>query len=150
MIDSYSSVTNEEYIQIKSTLHAIDNRDYICGDCQGKYSNRADGAQMLEKVKIAKGCEAMRPMPIHSIDTFDGKESIKFKNCIGNYFSYEVVALWEMQRQFEKGVMPYPGSLSEQPNKVIEAFNVIGAYRADRTERDRKRLEMEAKKRRGR
>lgn len=30
------------------------------------------------------------------------------------------------------GVLPYSGSLSEQPNKIIEIFNVLDALRAER------------------
>jgi len=143
-------VTNGDYIDIKSTLYAIDNRDFICGECQGKYIGRSDGDAMLEKLKAAKGCETLRPIPVHSIDTIDGKESLKFRKCIGNFFNYEVVSLLEMQRQYDKGALPFPGALSQQPNKIIEAFNIIASYRFDRAERERKRLEAEARSRRGR
>lgn len=52
-----------------------------------------------------------------------------------DYFNYVIAAFDVYDRH---GVLPYPGSLSEQPNKIIEIFNVLSSLKQ---ERDQKILE---------
>lgn len=42
---------------------------------------------------------------------------------------------------YERGVMPYPGSFSEQPAQIIEIFGLIRALRREQEEKLRKRNE---------
>lgn len=51
------------------------------------------------------------------------------------YFNY-VFTLFELYKNH--GVLPYPGSASEQPAKIIEIFDVLQALTS---ERDRKLME---------
>jgi hypothetical protein len=142
-----SSLTNAEYVRIKATLYAIDHEEFKCGDCLSKYADRSDHESQTERMRKLKGCQEFKPTPIHSISTLDMRERIHFRKCIGNYFDFEVLTLIEMQRQYEKGVLPYSGGMADQPNKIIEAFIAIEAYRFDKAERDRKKRESELKRR---
>jgi hypothetical protein len=105
---------------------------------------------MTQKSRDVKGCFEVKKKPMHTIMISEGKESIKFSKCIGNFFDLSVLSLMEMQRQYDKGVLPFPGSLSQQPNKVIEAFAVIERYKFEKLERDRKQKELKERGKRGR
>ena len=56
-----------------------------------------------------------------------------------DYFNFVIVAFDIYDRH---GVLPYPGSLSEQPNKIIEIFNVLSSLKQ---ERDQKLLQEQQK-----
>lgn len=38
-------------------------------------------------------------------------------------------------QNYERGLLPYPGSVSEQPNKIIEIFNVLSTVRLEHEKR---------------
>lgn len=138
-------------MEILSTLTAIDEKKFYCEKCLSKYSGRADYETMTQKSRDLKGCFGVKPNPIHAIPlSADGSEAIRFSTCIGNFFSGTILSFSEMQRQYEKGVLPFPGSLLQQPNKIIEIFGVISKYKMDRVERDRKAKDAEDRRKRGR
>lgn len=65
------------------------------------------------------------------------------------YFNY-VMTLYDTYRSH--GVMPYPGSLSDQPAKIIEIFNTLEQLtiereqrQLDEQQREQKRLERKRK-----
>lgn len=48
---------------------------------------------------------------------------------------------------YKKGTMPFPGSVVEQPAKIIEIFDVLTQLEQESEEKMRKKLEKEQKKR---
>lgn len=122
-----------EWIEVKATLHAIDNPQFQCNKCLSKFAGRHDEEAMLAKSRKLKACEEILDQPRHFLGD---KEEIQFSTCIGNFFSYSVVTYLDWQNKFEQGVMPFPGSFSEQPNKVIELFRVIDQYKQDKMKQE--------------
>lgn len=114
-----------EYVELKATLHSLDDKRYDCGACLSTYKGRTDEEQMTGILKKQKGCSEAYNEPIHAIE-----EVIKFKNCIGNYVSSSSFHWIEMHSHFSRGILPFPGSLSDQPSKAIEVFNVIDSHKA--------------------
>ena len=55
-------------------------------------------------------------------------ENIQYNSCIGNYTDYSVSFFTELYFKFEKGILPFKGTIREQPNKIMEIFNLIGYY----------------------
>ena len=53
-----------------------------------------------------------------------------YKSCYGNYVS-NIDFYIEAFSFFEKGKLPYTGTLGEQPNKIIEIFNIIHSRREE-------------------
>lgn len=122
-------MTMKEHIELRSTLHALSNRDFICSQCQSKYTNRQDATAMLEKVKRIKGCTKPHSAPVHQIR--QGKISLAFRDCIGNYFSYSAMSWINFYNAFEKGAMPFPGGYMDQPSKLIDVMNLISNHKQD-------------------
>jgi len=54
-------------------------------------------------------------------------EDIKYYSCIGNFQDSSVRYYWELFQKYQQNMLPYKGSLQEQPNKIIEIFNFIEA-----------------------
>ena len=119
-------------VHIKSTLHALYNKDFQCGYCLNKYNSRPDKDAMIERTKKTKGCETPFAVYVHKIVQPEFK--ISYKDCIGNYFSNAVVHWVIMHDHFERGVMPFNGGYFDQPNKAIEVLSTIGSQK--RRQRD--------------
>ncbi|NOS67246.1 MAG: hypothetical protein HOO67_02680 [Candidatus Peribacteraceae bacterium] len=118
---------------------------YNCHDCLKQYGKRKDAETMLQKTRESKACFDFAAEFIHNIDG-----QIYFKKCIGNYFNGVWVRFVEMERQYEKGVLPYPGSLSEQPAKILEIFRIIAAYRQEQIAEEQKKARIKEREARGR
>lgn len=50
--------------------------------------------------------------------------NIVYNRCIGNYVK-ELDYFFDQFLQYEKGQFPFDGKLGDQPNKIIEIFNII-------------------------
>jgi hypothetical protein len=62
--------------------------------------------------------------------------NIKFKHGVDNIKFPQFNYIYTMYSKYEKyGVLPFPGSLSEQPAKIIEIFGVINAIEAEEEKR---------------
>lgn len=59
-------------------------------------------------------------------------DSIGYKTCPGNLASPTVISWLGHHESFRRGVLPFPGSLLDQPNKVIELFTEFDNYYAER------------------
>lgn len=54
-----------------------------------------------------------------------------------------LVSLWQ---KYKQGVLPYNGSLVDQPAKIIEIFDVLTELEWEQQERERKKHEKEQRK----
>lgn len=130
----------EEWIEIKATLHSIEEDRFNCTKCLSKYKGRADEEQMLAKVRANMGCQEMKGEAIHKIG-----DSLSFRSCIGNFAKPQVHALIQSHYRFERGILPYPGGLHDQPAKILEVFQAITVDRSERAERERAKAERAAR-----
>lgn len=133
-IQEISSLSVEEWVNLKASLYALENREFYCGDCLSKYEGRVASEEMSKKARDLKGCFGLKDRQLHHIE-----RKIYFYTCIGNFFRESVLHWLDMFRAFDKGVMPYQGNLMDQPNKVIEIFRVIESYKQDKMVTDQKR-----------
>ena len=68
---------------------------------------------------------------------FHTKNKLKYP-----YFSYIV----NLYVNYKKGALPYPGSVSQQPAKIMEIFDVLSQLEYESEEKMRKKVEKERKK----
>lgn len=144
-VQAISELTLKEWVEIRATLHAIENEKFNCRKCVAKYQGRADGDTMLAKVQKLQGCKEMLPQPTHKIG-----EEMSFRSCIGNFTKPQVHALLEAFNRFEQGVLPYAGGLMDQPAKIMAVFDVISAAKAKRQADAQKKAELIARQKGGR
>lgn len=130
-------MTTEEYISVRATLHALENKNFLCSECLNTYNHRQNSEKLTDELRRSKSCETVSDRVITQI------ESIKYKTCPGNFFDHSVVSWISAHQNYKNGVMPFPGSFSEQPAKVIELFSIIDNFQHERSE---KQLEKARKK----
>lgn len=73
-------------------------------------------------------------------------ETIGYKTCPGNLASPAVLSWLDHHESFRRGVLPFPGSLLEQPNKVLELFGAFDNYYAERAAAELKAQQAAAKR----
>ncbi len=57
-------------------------------------------------------------------------QNIRYNKCIGN-FVVPIDYLVEAFSLYEKGVLPFEGNIGDQPNKIMEVFQLIEVRRAE-------------------
>ena len=120
-------------IEIKATLSAMDDHRFQCDPCL------ATREPMLTKNRQIKGCWEPVRHTVHKID------SIEFKICPGNFYSYQVIQLFSAYKAFDKGTMPYAGNYMEQPVKVLDIFSMIESYRQSKLDKDIQKRKLQEK-----
>ena len=136
-IESISTIRNYDYVLIKTEFLQSTNQEFNCGKCLSKYAGRRkDGDEMTRKSRESKNCTTIGRV-VHSIP----RDGIKFKTCPANFRDLSLNYIFEAQVNYEKGIMPFSGSFFEQPNKIIECFNLIHNMK------ERYNLEQEEKRR---
>ena len=118
----------------------MDDARFRCGDCGNQYRARPDIEKMLVAYRQSKACEVVQEKPVQALD------ELRFHTCLGNFFTHSAARLVEMHAHFDRGVMPYPGSLADQPAKVIDAFRVISNWKQRRLAEEAEKARKEAKK----
>lgn len=71
-------------------------------------------------------------------------ENIKYYTCIGNFFDPSVAHFFEMLNKYDQGVLPYPGSFSEQPGKVIEVFQMLDGLKKEKMRQEELKAKQKA------
>ena len=128
-VDKLSSLSHKEHVELRSTLHALTNRDFICSQCQGKFVSRRDAEEMLAKTKRIKGCETPHKVAVHRIRQGDTK--LNYSSCIGNFFSFSAMSWINFYNSFEQGVLPFQGGYMDQPSKFIDVMNIVSNYKQE-------------------
>lgn len=122
-----SSLTDNEYVAIVWTYNTIGNVD--------EEQALRDRGYTEQEIRYALGKA--------QFSSFKSLNVIFHKKNNLNYplLGY-VLALFS---QYDKGVLPFPGAMSEQPSKIIEIFDVLEQLKFEHQEKTRKKLEKERK-----
>lgn len=109
-----------EYITLLATLEArIHPKKFDCFKCINKYGTR--NPEKSERARQLKGC--------FDFNTRNYRiENIRYNSCVGNYTA-KLDFYIDLFSNFEKGIMPFTGTLGDQPNKIIEVFQIIEVKR---------------------
>lgn len=132
---------------LKATLAVIDNAEWDCEKCLSKHAGRKDAEEMTQKMRAVKGCETQMPVVIATIANNAGTQKLSFKRCPGNFYSPHAGDVLKLHGLFKAGHLPFAGSVTEQPGKILEAFNVIDAYNQDKADLARQKEEQKNNKR---
>lgn len=114
-VNKISDLSDFEYISIIIAMEIMRNEVFRCDIC----STRAPEAR-----RISFGCKkpSKDPKPIihynHRIDCY---------TCPGNLYEHSVENLLYIHSKFEQGIMPYGGTLMDQPAKFIQSMQLIDA-----------------------
>ena len=110
-----------ETVELYATLEASNNDLYKCNICQSDNFKR-DSEKLIEQKKKIKGCS--KPVK-RNVFSYNG---VDFKKCPANFTNKSISELFTAYFNFKNGLLPFNGSLMDQPYKIIEIFNVIDSY----------------------
>jgi len=116
-----SSLSEYEYVKIMASVEASYEAGFNCTKCVASLKKRKANAYAKQK---AKGCFDFESKKFILGDPFKEK-AVKFEGCVGNYTSLSVNYFADLFFNSEKGVLPFKGTLGEQPAKIIEVFQVL-------------------------
>ena len=119
-------MSNAEYIQLQSTLIALDDKELQCAVCVHKHDGKDQGQKLNRAFRQVKGCFEPSTRVVHKTD------QLTFTRCPGNFFSDAAMFWIEAFERYDKGVLPFPGSLVQQPSKVLDIFGSIAAHKHER------------------
>lgn len=109
-----------DYIYLLASLEArLEYKKFGCHYCASKYKEK-----FKEKKRRSKGCYDLTTKKYQI-------ENIIYKSCIGNY-NINIEFYLESFRKYDSGMLPFTGNLSDQPNKIIEIFNIIEQRRNEK------------------
>lgn len=85
-------------------------------------------------VRGEHGCDTMSDIPIYQID------NIQFNTCPCNYRHPHMEFIMQAEAAYDKGILPFPGALIDQPAYIIEAIQLIQILKIEyKIEQDNKR-----------
>ena len=91
---------------------------FNCFFCINKYGKTKRLKEKTKRNRKLKGCFDI------STKTYQLGDYV-YKSCIGNY-TKDINFILESFALYSKGVMPFSGTLVDQPSKIIEIFDIIG------------------------
>ncbi len=129
-IHEISTLSNIEYVRIVAQYNSI-------------------GSKKVESEKSLKGrgynAEAIAQATNRARETFTPVESMNLKftrpfhELKSDLFNYGMLLL----ENYERGQLPFPGSVSEQPAQVIEILGLLQSLRFENDLKQRKKLEAD-------
>ena len=111
---------------------------YRCGDCKHKYSSDPN---RWEKHKMHMACNYLtdKPRHVYMPDNCNlGNPKVLYNKCVGNYYNGFWANLINYHPQYEKGLLPFEGSLMSQPAKFVEVMALVhNLVREKETEKEK-------------
>lgn len=122
-VEKISSVSDAEFALIGANHKILFEREFQCEICLGRRTT----PEGLEASRINKGCYGQNRV-LYNIGRVD------LKSCIGNYYKPWAMTWFKLYRAFKNGIMPFPGSLTEQPARALEIFDAFEHFEHERLE----------------
>ena len=125
-IEEISQVSEYEYDLLMASIEEQydKNRRFDCHKCKNKNKGATNWQEGNLAERKIKGCfDAVANWKV---------DNIIFKKCVGNFVLPSTNGILSMFRLYEKGLLPYAGSVSEQPAKIMQIFDIISARKAEK------------------
>lgn len=127
-IDEISSLSNEDYINIVGhyTRLASEKADFDPNINTRGYSPEALAEAKKQTLKYFQ--------PIQTLN-------LKFKKQLDDFEFEPLNYTLTLFENYERGLLPYPGSVSEQPAQLMEIFGVLQSLRQERQQLEYKKMQ---------
>ncbi len=114
--ESYLTIS-ETAILLASIESRLDPKAFDCGTCIMQYGKSAKMQGKSYRKRQSKGCFDLKTKSYRL-------ENIRYNNCIGNHV-VPIDFIVDAFLHYEKGGLPFEGTLGDQPNKMIEIFDMF-------------------------
>lgn len=125
-IEGLNQVSEYEYALLMASIEAQydKNRRFDCHKCKNKNRGATNWQEGNLAERKIKGCfDAVANWEV---------DNVRFKKCVGNFVLPSTNSILNMFRLYEKGLLPYAGSVTEQPAKIMQIFDIIYARKAEK------------------
>lgn len=131
-IEEVSSPTFSERALLLASIEAkVEPEKFDCATCITQYGTSEKLQGKTQAKRKSKGCFDYKTKG-YRLDQF------KYTNCIGNH-TVPIDYIMDAFTLYEKGQLPFEGTLGDQPNKIIEIFDIIYRRRQDFFDREAKK-----------
>ena len=121
-----------EMVETYASLEAINSPEFDCETCLKPLHNGDISEEiMTQRLKI-KACENITPRIRYKFG------NVSYYKCAGNYTSRIVLHILDLYSSYERGFLPYEGALVDQPYKIIQLFQLIGNFKAEKQKQHEK------------
>lgn len=110
-----------DHLQISASFISSTDDEFRCKEIESLYAKREDGDLQIKLRREEQGCGVLTDDYKVEIDGFGFHSCL----CHDNFQFKGINDLIYMYNLFNKGVMPFPGSLMEQPNQLLEYFRLL-------------------------
>lgn len=121
-----------EVAQITAAHRSLYDKELSCGDCQKKYATRPQQFEF-------KGCTKLVEHVVYKFD--DGTQ---FHKCPGNLANQSAMYWLSVHAHYDKGFLPFPGSVMDQPAKAMEIISLISGLNAEQQLQEAKRQKQKS------
>lgn len=124
-INECSTLSAGEYALLLASIESkVDPKKFHCGTCITQYGKSERLQKKTLRKRESKGC--------FDYSTKSYKfDNLIFKTCPGN-FVVPIDYFVEAFSLYEKGVLPFRGTIGDQPNKIMEVFQLIEVRRNEK------------------
>lgn len=108
-----------------SFYYAIDNK-FKCEEKIEEYARKSNYEKAKMLIQTANGCGVIHDKIMYQVD------NVGYHSCFCTFkhpYFYNYLYLF---KNYERGILPFSGSLTEQPAYIIEIFTLLENLKADR------------------
>ena len=145
-----ASLSMGEDLNIRSSFYYLTHDRFQCekkietyyqhNKDRKKLNEEESMVQAIQMVEAVNSCDTIRTKELYEIDGYS------YNTCVCNFqhpdMNYYLTLFYDYDKH---GSLPFKGSLSEQPNYIMEVFNLIRILKLDKAEEDRQREEKRNK-----
>lgn len=122
MVQTISTITNDDYCAIVATFTAMTNPTFRCSVCvKNKYPKDQKKRARHEELMLCK-VTSKKPRHYFKANNFN---RVNYFTCIGNLYNPEWASWINYYELWQKGILPYSGSYEEQPAKFVEFIHLV-------------------------
>ena len=130
-----SSVSNYEYVAMIARYHSASSEDTIDNRLLHRGFSEAQLQALIQQVQKENRSTVTASLNVSIAGDLNRFEYPEFDFVVNLYHIYE-----------KTGSLPYPGSITEQPAKILELFSILDQLNLERRQREQAEQERKAKK----
>lgn len=111
----------EERLKIKATFYSLTDDEFRCQEKEALLSQRPDAELQIKNQRREKSCGVISDEVKVEIDNWGFYSCL----CHEDYKYHGMNHVVFLYNHYKKGVMPFKGCLTEQPNYIIDIFNLL-------------------------
>ena len=137
-----SSATSKDQVLISAHIRSIYRPKYQCEKQLNelRLKNKKADDNYIENIKKARGCGYVTKHLVERIG------NIEYYTCLCQFKHPLTGALLSLSKHYDNGVMPFKGSLLEQPAQIVELLELVNSAKIEEEIELQKQQQIKVKK----